>query len=178
LAARCLPLLEQVMAGGSTLPVDWLQVLFALLDPFSVGKKYRSFGRLDPTSARARLFVALEDWLNDGIPLAAPVARECLKGWYGENRPAQGRWMIAGLAVDPRRLRMPTLVVAPGRDRIVPPGSARALARMIEGAVLHEPPAGHIGMVAGSGAETALWRVLAEWVVELTRRRSRTGAAN
>lgn len=164
LAARCLPFLEPAMALGGTLPVDWLQLLFALLDPFGVGEKYRAFSHLDPAGERARLFVALEDWLNDGVPLAAPVARECLGGWYGENRPALGTWMVAGLAVDPRRLRMPTLVVAPGRDRIVPPESARVLAGLIAGAELLEPRTGHIGMVAGSGAETALWQVLAEWV--------------
>lgn len=164
LAARCLPVLEPAMALGGALPVDWLQVLFALLDPFGVAEKYRAFARLDPAGDRARLFVALEDWLNDGIPLAAPVARECLKGWYGENRPALGTWMVAGLAADPRRLRVPTLVVAPGRDRIVPSKSARVLAGLIEGAVLHEPRAGHIGMAAGSGAEAVLWRVLADWV--------------
>jgi len=164
LAARCLPLLEPAMAFGGTLPVDWLQVLFTLLDPLGVGEKYRAFSSLDPASDRARLFVALEDWLNDGVPLAAPVARECLGGWYGENRPAQGTWMVAGLAVDPRRLRMPTLVVAPGRDRIVPPESARVVAALITGAELVEPRAGHIGMMAGSGAEATLWRVLGEWV--------------
>jgi polyhydroxyalkanoate synthase subunit PhaC len=164
LAARCLPFLEPAMAFGGTLPVDWLQMLFALLDPFGVGEKYRAFSRLDPAGERARLFVALEDWLNDGVPLAAPVARECLGGWYGENRPALGTWMVAGLAVDPRRLPMPTLVVAPGRDRIVPQESARVVAELIAGAELVEPRAGHIGMVAGAGAETALWRVLGEWV--------------
>jgi len=164
LVARCLPALEPAMALGGTLPVDWLQVLFALLDPFGVGEKYRAFSRLDPAGDRAPLFVALEDWLNDGVPLAAPVARECLGGWYGENRPALGTWMVAGLAVDPRRLRMPTLVVAPGRDRIVPPESARVVAELIAGAELVEPRAGHIGMVAGSGAETALWQVLGEWL--------------
>ncbi len=167
LAARCLPVLEPAMALGGALPVDWLQVLFALQDPDGVAEKYRAFARLDPAGDRARLFVALEDWLNDGIPLAAPVARECLKGWYGENRPALGTWMVAGLAVDPRRLRVPTLVVAPGRDRIVPSESARVLAELIEGAVLHEPRAGHIGMAAGSGAEAALWQVLVKWVAGL-----------
>ena len=100
-AARCLPLLEPVLAFNDTLPVDALQMLFALLDPWGVAEKYRAFARLDPESERARLFVALEDWLNDGVPLAAPVARECLGGWYGENTPARGEWRIAGLAVDP-----------------------------------------------------------------------------
>jgi polyhydroxyalkanoate synthase subunit PhaC len=162
--AGLLPLLEPAMALSGTLPVDCLQMMFALLDPFGVGQKYRAFSRLDPESERARLFVALEDWLNDGIPLAAPVAREALSGWYGENRPAHGTWRVAGLAVDPQRLRMPAFVAIPDRDRIVPPESALALARLIDGAVLHEPSAGHIGMVAGRTAERSLWGVLAAWV--------------
>jgi hypothetical protein len=33
--------------------------------------------------------------------------------------------------------------------------------------VLHEPAAGHIGMVAGSGAEAALWRPFAAWLAGL-----------
>jgi poly(3-hydroxyalkanoate) synthetase len=163
-AARCLPLLEPVLAFNDTLPIDALQMLFALLDPWGVAEKYRAFARLDQGSERARLFVALEDWLNDGVPLAAPVARECLGGWYGENTPARGEWRIAGLAVDAGAIGLPTFVAAPGRDRIVPPEAARPLADLIEGAVLHQPTAGHIGMVAGATAERALWRPLLGWL--------------
>lgn len=164
-AAAMLPFVEPVLAFNNTLPVDLLQVLFAMLDPWGVADKYRSFTRLDPDSERARLFVALEDWLNDGIPLAAPVARECLAAWYGENAPARGEWRIAGLPVDPAQLHVPTFVAAPGRDRIVPPESARPLAALIEGAELHEPAAGHIGMAAGHTAERVLWRPLHEWLM-------------
>ena len=163
-AARCLPLMEPLLAFDHTLPIDGLQTLFALLDPFGVAEKYRSFARLDPDSDRARLFVALEDWLNDGIPLAAPVAREVLSGWYGGNTPARGAWRIAGLPVDPAALRLPAFVVAPGRDRLVPPESARPLAGLIRDAVLHEPAAGHIGMAAGRSAQLALWQPLLDWL--------------
>jgi len=163
-AGRSLPLFEPVLAFDSTLTVDVLQMLFAFLDPFTVGEKYRGFGRLEPDGERARLFVALEDWLNDGVPLAAPVARECLSGWYGDNTPASGDWLIAGLPVDPATLHMPAFVVAPGRDRIVPPDSARPLAQLIAGACLHEPVAGHIGMVAGMSARRALWQPLLAWL--------------
>ncbi len=162
--ARLLPMLEPLMGFNATLPIDALQTLFAMLDPFAVGDKYRAFARLDPDSARARLFVALEDWLNDGVPLSAPVARECLSGWYGENTPGRGEWRIAGMAVDPARLRLPAFVAAPGRDRIVPPESARPLAQLIPGAVLHTPSAGHIGMAAGMGAEKSLWQPLLDWL--------------
>jgi polyhydroxyalkanoate synthase subunit PhaC len=170
LLAHALPLFEPALAFNNTLPVDLLQVLFALLDPWGVADKYRAFARLDPTGPRARLFVALEDWLNDGVPLAAPVARECLAGWYGDNAPARGTWRIAGAVVEPQAVRLPTFVAAPARDRIVPPESARPLAQLIPDAVLHEPAAGHIGMAAGPSAERVLWRPLRDWLLKLDRR--------
>jgi poly(3-hydroxyalkanoate) synthetase len=62
---------------------------------------------------------------------------------------------------------MPCFVAIPGRDRIVPPASAAALAALIKNATVHEPTAGHIGMTAGATAETALWRPLRDWIVSL-----------
>ncbi len=162
--AACLPLLEPALGFGGTLPIDGLQALFTLLDPFGVGDKYRAFARLPTDSARARQFVALEDWLNDGVPLVAGVARDCLSRWYGDNAPTEGTWRIAGLPVRPSDLRLPTFVAVPARDRIVPPESARPLATLIPGAHLHEPSAGHIGMVAGTRAESALWQPLLDWL--------------
>lgn len=165
--ARLRALLEPALAFAETLPVDALQMLFALLDPFGIAAKYRSFAALDPASSRARLFVALEDWLNDGVPLAAPVARECLDDWYGRNTPARGEWRVAGLPVDPAALRLPAFVAVPTRDRIVPPESARPLATLLADAVQLEPAAGHIGMAAGSTAERVLWRPLRDWIAGL-----------
>ncbi|MFC7692916.1 alpha/beta fold hydrolase [Paeniroseomonas aquatica] len=162
-----LPALEPMLAALGALPVDAIQAIFAGLDPFSIAAKYRGFARVDPASGRARRFVALEDWLNDGVALAAPVARECLAGWYGGNAPARGEWRIAGEAVVPARLRLPSFLAVPARDRIVPPAAALALAGVLPGALVHHAAAGHIGMVAGSTAEAALWRPLLEWVLGL-----------
>ncbi len=162
-----LPGLEPLLAATGALPVDVLQALFAALDPFAIAEKYRGFAALDPESERARRFVALEDWLNDGVALAAPVAREVLGGWYGANAPARGEWRVAGEVVDPVRLAMPAFLAIPSRDRIVPPASALALARSLPGALVHRAAAGHIGMVAGQGAEAALWRPLRRWLAGL-----------
>ncbi len=162
--ARIAPMLEPMLAFSGALPVDAIQMLFAMLDPWGIAAKYRGFARLDPRSARAEMFVALEDWLNDGVPLAAPVARECLGGWYGRNEPALGQWRVAGLAVDPGAVTTPAFVAVPARDRIVPPESARPLAELLPRAELHTPGAGHIGMAAGSTAERALWQPLLEWM--------------
>src|SRR3954462_5250643 len=108
---------------------------------------------MDQGSAAAAACVALEDWLNDGVPLAAPIARECLQGWYGENRPGRGEWVVGGDRVDPAAVRCPAYVAAPARDRIVPPRSAVPLSERIPGAILHQPAAGHIGMTTGPRAE-------------------------
>ncbi|HEY1411206.1 MAG TPA: alpha/beta fold hydrolase [Rhodopila sp.] len=163
-AAETLPLLEPALVFSRALPVDLLQSLFALLDPWGVADKYRGFARLPQDSERARLFVALEDWLNDGVPLAADVARSCLGEWYGENAPARGAWRVAGLPVNPASITTPTFVAIPGRDRIVPPESAHPLAHLIPNATLHRPAAGHIGMAAGARAEASLWRPLLNWL--------------
>ncbi len=162
--AAMLPLFEPVMAATGSLPVDALQALFAAPDPGAIAAKFRAFGRLEQEGPAARDFVALEDWLNDGVPLAAPVARETLGEWYGLNTPGRGTWQVDGVAVEPGRLAMPTFVAAPARDRIVPPASALPLARLIPGAVLHQPRAGHIGMVVGPRAEAELWQPLLGWL--------------
>ncbi|WP_245761955.1 alpha/beta fold hydrolase [Falsiroseomonas stagni] len=166
-AAALLPGLEPLMQASGTLPVDAIQTLFAGLDPFGIPQKFRAFARLDPASDRAAQFVALEDWLNDGVPLAAPVAREALGGWYGANTPMRGAWRVAGAVVDPGALAMPVFCAVPHRDRIVPPASARALAARLPQARLHEAASGHIGMAAGGNAEAALWRPLLDWLRSL-----------
>ncbi len=162
--AALLPGFEPMLALGGTLPIDALQMLFALLDPGSVGAKYRNFGTQDQASARARMFVAVEDWLNDGVPLPAAVARETIGGWYGANSAADGQWRIAGLPILPEELQLPCWVAMPSRDRLVPRKSAEALAERIAGAETAAPKAGHVGMVAGSGAQASLWQPLIEWL--------------
>ncbi len=165
--AALVPVLEPQLQLFGALPVDSLQMLFAGLDPFGIQRKFEAFSRVDPDSARARLFVALEDWLNDGIPLAAPVARQCLQGWYGDNLPARGAWTVAGARIDPAEIDLPSLALMPAKDRIVPPGSAAALAAALPRCDALTVGAGHIGMVVGSGMRTAVWEPLRHWIAAL-----------
>lgn len=160
---KALAAMEPVMNATGTLPIDALQMLFSIGDPHAVGDKYRAFGQSDQDTDRARQFVAIEDWLNDGVPLAAPVARACLRDWYGENLPMRGQWKVAGSVIDPAEITVPTFLAIPGRDRIVPPESASPLARILRKPLVVRPSAGHVGMVAGATAETSLWAPLAKW---------------
>lgn len=156
--------LEALIAAAGCLSVDALQSMFFSLDPLQGWTKFQAFAEIAADSPAAESFVALEDWLNDGIPLAADVARECLFGWYGDNTPAMGNWSVAGQTIDPARIACPTLGIIPAQDRIVTPASAQALIDAIPGATSLSPKAGHIGMMVGSRAESQLWKPLADWL--------------
>ena len=158
------PGLEALLGAIGFLPVDVLQSLFVGLDPYLPVRKFRRFARLDKRSRRARHFLALEDWLNDGVPLAAQVARQCLFDWYLANATMNETWTVGGRAVRAGEVATPTLVIIPAKDYIVPPASARPLADRIPGAESWTLAAGHIGMVAGSRAPKMLYEPLARWL--------------
>ncbi|MEQ8964340.1 MAG: alpha/beta hydrolase [Azospirillaceae bacterium] len=163
LAAAMEPFRPAIATWGA-LPVDGVQMLFAMLDPLLALDKFARFARMPEDSPRVEPFVALEDWLNDGVPLAGPVAMECLDGWYGRNTPAAGAWAVAGAPVVPETLSLPSLHVVPDRDRIVPPASARGLAGRIPGSETLSPALGHIGMIVGGRGRAQVWEPLASWL--------------
>jgi polyhydroxyalkanoate synthase len=144
--------------------VDVLQAMFAAQDPLLALRKFSRFAELPQDSPAVRGFVALEDWLNDGVPLPIPVARECLGGWYGEDLPGRGKWRVGGKAIRPREIDKPALIVVPAQDRIVPPATAAALADELPRAETLTPPLGHIGMIVARDAPSAVWAPLAAWL--------------
>jgi polyhydroxyalkanoate synthase len=160
------PMLENLLSALGCLPVDVLQMLFLSIDMAQSWEKFRRFGAAGRDTETAEMFVALEDWLNDGVPLGAQVARECLFGWYGDNLPMRGEWQVAGRPVRPSEIDMPALAVVPSQDRIVPPASAAALAAALPRCETLSPSAGHIGMMVGSRALTKLWQPTADWLRE------------
>jgi polyhydroxyalkanoate synthase len=158
---ECLPLF---IGDSKCLPVSVIQSLFVTLDPFLAERKFIRFAGLDMEGEAAKSFVALEDWINDGVPLARRVALECARSWYRDNDPARGAWQVADRPIRPEAVSAPTLVVLPSRDKIVPPRSAAPLAARIPQATVLRPPFGHIGMMASVKAPDAVWRPISEWL--------------
>lgn len=167
------PLAQHLLTGGELLSrasgligsmsVDQLQAMFALLDRMAVPNKFADFANLAPASDKARRFVAIEDWLNDSVPLGADLASTCLTDWYGQNAPALGNWKVGGEAVRPEKFDRPAFLAIPSHDRIVPAASALALAHALPKTSIIRPSGGHVGMVAGRHAKTRLWKPLLAW---------------
>ena len=143
------------------LPMEVLQTGFWKLDPARTVSKFEMFGRLDPASAKARAFVALEDWANDGPPLTYGAGRELVVDLFLDNRPGRDTWQVGGKTIDPKALPCPTLDIVSTSDRIVPEATA---ARSGEVMTLSQ---GHVGMVVGGRGRTALWEPLANWLSQV-----------
>jgi polyhydroxyalkanoate synthase len=161
-----MPWLSALIDAAGVLPVDVLQAMFVGIDPCATSRKFRQFASMPDDGASARAFVQLEDWVNDGVPLAGPVAMECLKDWYIENEPGRGKWQTRDVLVNPSELKLPTWVVVPENDTIVPPETATPLGNLIPNAKLTSVASGHIGMIAGTRAKRQLYDPLSSWLVD------------
>ena len=147
-----------------TLSGAYISWLFYLADPETFAEKYRQFSALPEDSEAYRRFIAVEHWVNDTVPLTRPFAHNCLIDWAAENHTAKLQWRVQGNIVDPREITCPVFIAAPERDRIVPPGSARALFPLMKNATLLNPDTGHIGMIIGHKRVKGLWQPLIEWI--------------
>ncbi len=156
--------LPRIIAEPEPVPISIIQSLFVALDPFLGERKFVRFAAMPPAGDAARGFVALEDWINDGVPLARGVALDCARSWYRDNQPARGIWQVAGQPVTPQQITAPALVVLPSSDRIVPPAAAEPLAAAIPHADTLRPSLGHIGMMSSARAPEVVWRPIANWL--------------
>lgn len=148
------------------MPMEWMQMIFAGVDPTLVARKFAAFADMDMGSAQARLFVAVEDWVNGGIDLPAGIVRQCVGDWYVDNKPVSGTWTIAGEVIDAAKIAAPSLVIVPQRDRIVPPESAEPLSTLVQDGYVLEVDCGHISMMVGSDAPSHVWEPMRDWMLE------------
>lgn len=142
------------------LPIEVLQAAFWQLDPARTIAKFVAFAGERQDDPASRLFVALEDWANDGAPLTLAAGRELALGFFGDDRPGRGEWIVAGRAIDPARLGCPVLDIVSTTDRIVPASSAAGSGRRLTLAQ------GHVGMMVGGSARDKLWTPLARWLAD------------
>ena len=138
-------------------PMEVLQAGFWKLDPARTIAKYETFATLaDP--AAAAMFVAMEDWANDGAPLTFAAGEEMFARFLAADDPGTGRWHVGGHEIDPRALPCPTIEFVSLTDRIVPHATAAGFTDR------RDLGAGHVGMVVGSGGKRQLWEPLGGWL--------------
>lgn len=156
---------DDYLAQQPLIPAEQIQALFYLSDPWLFQAKFQRFAKLSAVSHERRKFIALEAWVNDGVPMTSPAARECIIGWAQCNVLARNQWKVAGRIIRPQAVTCPAFIAIPRNDSIVPAGCARPLAVGLPHATLVEPSSGHVSMIVGKHARAELWEPLKDWLL-------------
>jgi len=162
-----LPLVRSMIDSQDKLPADIIQSLFYLTDPWVFEQKFRRFFALQPESRAAKDFIALEHWVNDGVPMTTKVAHDCLIGWAQQNTLMHEKWKVGGRIIRPSSIDLPVFMAIPKSDHVVPFDCAKPLADAMPDAHVIHPGAGHVGMIVGSRAKRELWQPLSDWIQAL-----------
>lgn len=164
LSPRGIAALHTLISSAEYVPAEAVQAVFWYLNPGIFTKKFERFAALNAEGPAAEHFVALEEWVNDGVPMARGVAKDCFIHWAQENRPIRERWKVGGETISPERVDAPSFVALPVRDHIVPHSSAWPLSQLLPNTTLCSPQGGHVSMIVGRSARKDLWQPLACWL--------------
>ena len=109
---------------------------------------------------------AMNTWVRDTIPMAGETYRQLVNEFFRENRLMDGTLVLRGERVDLAQLKANVVNIIAEADHITPPcQSERVLERV--GSTDKEQirvKGGHIGIMAGSGAEKNTWPLIDRWL--------------
>lgn len=151
------------------IPPALLQQAFRMLRPTGEWVRALRFYELMTEGSEEKLksFRAMNTWVNDPVPFPGETFRFYIKELYQGNKLLRDELRVAGRPVRLADIRANLLTIAASQDHITPPTSATVLNQKVSSPdreVLLQP-GGHIGIVAGSGAERGLWPRLADWLL-------------
>lgn len=166
--------LEGLVDALGGLPGPTLAALFRAMEP---ARTLRAYGPdlLSLAENRAALgaFLRTERWLNDRPRHPVRAAKQLLVDLYLKNRLAVGTFALSGRPVRLDAIRSPVLCLYGRRDRIAPPDSARAVARLLAPQTSYEEvalDAGHVGVFLSRSAREETASALAGWLARLETR--------
>ena len=109
---------------------------------------------------------AMNTWVNDLIPMAGATYRQLIQELYKENRLIQGNLIIRGERVDLSHIRANLLNVIALADHISPTCQSESIMTKVgsQDQLMLKVKGGHIGMMAGSGAQKFTWPHINEWL--------------
>lgn len=109
---------------------------------------------------------AMNTWVRDIIPMAGAAYEQLINDFYKNNRLVEGTLRLRGEQVDLRRLRASLLNVIAESDHITPPCQSESVMELVgspDKEVLRVR-GGHIGIMAGRGAEKNTWPHIHAWL--------------
>jgi polyhydroxyalkanoate synthase len=147
-------------------PADWVQNTLRALRPF--GKLAGAANLLNQIDRddTVRSNLRMGKWESDNIAFPGGVFVQMVGDFLRGNKLVKGTWRLGGQRVDLAHIKQPLLHLLAQDDHITPYASASDLVRLAGSRDKQEivVKGGHVGLVAGRGAELRMWPALHAWL--------------
>jgi polyhydroxyalkanoate synthase subunit PhaC len=157
---------EALLADFGNVPADWVQNALRALRP--LGKVSGAMSLLNnmdnPDVVTSNL--RMGKWEQDNIPFPGGVFRQMVNDFLRRNLLVKGKWHIGGKTANLKNIKMPLLHLLAQDDHITPYASSCDLVKLAGSSDKEEimVKGGHVGLVAGRGAQTRMWPALNAWL--------------
>jgi len=113
---------------------------------------------------------AMNTWVRDNIPMTGGAYRQLINELYRENRLMAGKLELRNEPVQLSKLKANVLTVIAENDHITPPCQSEGVMAKIgsQDKEVFRVRGGHIGIMAGSGAEKNTWPHIDNWLAART----------
>lgn len=125
-----------------------VQWFFYALDPYKIWHKFSNFSDMEKYKDIEK-FIAIEQWVNDGISLSKKFVLEALELLRKDNLEEKKFFQV--------NKNLPTLIVAGTDDKIVPSSSYKELAELFINKEILVKDTGHIGLIISRMAKEEIW---------------------
>ena len=111
---------------------------------------------------------AMNTWVRDNIDMAGGAYRQLVNELFKENRLKEGTLTLRGERVDLKNLTANVLNVIAETDHITPPCQSEGIMDLLgsQDKEIFRVRGGHIGIMAGSGAEKTTWPHIEGWLAK------------
>ncbi|RIK87650.1 MAG: class III poly(R)-hydroxyalkanoic acid synthase subunit PhaC [Planctomycetota bacterium] len=160
---------DSIVEAFGNVPGELIDAGAKMLKPVEnfVGAYVNLWDNLDDES-KVDAWHAMNTWVRDIIPMSGAAYRQLINDFYKRNALIENSLRLRGEPVRLSNLRASLLNVIAEADHITPPCQSERIMSLVgtEDKTVHRVRGGHIGIMAGRGAEQTTWPHIDQWLAD------------
>jgi polyhydroxyalkanoate synthase len=158
---------EAIVEAFGNVPAEMIDTGAKMLKPVeNYYGNYKILWENIESPSKTEAWHAMNTWVREIIPMAGAAYKQLINEFYKENKLVEGKLKIRGELVDLKKLTANLLNVIAEADHITPPCQSEGIMDLVgtQDKKVLRVNGGHIGIVAGRGAEKSTWPHIDEWL--------------
>ena len=139
-----------------------IQLFFSSIAPNRIWDKFCQFSMMRDAQ-EINKFLAIEQWVNDGIGLSKKFALESLS-MIINNSLKNKEFKLDGQPIIIEDSQLPCLIINGSEDKIVPVTSSMPLYILFSNKEIMIEKTGHIGLIVSKLAKEKIWPKMEQWL--------------